>query len=440
MNTHRTRQFVITDVSAFKEKMRAWSTNFETIIYLDSNEYLFDRYATYECLLAVAQTPPQRLTTHQNAASNSFEQLRLLHEQRPAWLFGFLGYDLKNETEKLESNLPDWVQMLDLFFFEPEVLMALTVNSTHLTISVAANYPKSPEDVFEQVEQQNTGEATSEQDAVELTPRMSREDYLKRVERLREHIRQGDLYEVNLCQEWFATDMAINPYQVFTKLLELTQAPFSAFVKYEQKYLLCASPERFLKNQDGLLISQPIKGTSKRNLNHADEDERLKIQLFNNAKERAENVMIVDLVRNDLTRSAILGTISVPELFGTYSFKTVHHLISTITANIRPDVHWSEALSNAFPMGSMTGAPKIMAMQLIEKYELTRRGLFSGAVGYITPQGDFDFNVVIRSLLYNEAAAYLSLQVGSAITYGSDAQSEYEECLLKAQAMMRSLL
>ncbi|QQS30445.1 MAG: anthranilate synthase component I family protein [Sphingobacteriales bacterium] len=439
MNTRKTNQFLIYNKNGFKEKLRAWSVSFETIVYLDSNDYAFDKFSSYECMLAVARNLPLQITTYKNEQRNSFEQLKAMHEQQPSWLFGFFGYDLKNETEELESSLPDRVMMPDLYFFEPEVLITLSSNSDELSISVVSSSPFTPEIVFDQIEQQMTGVLETANQSVVLTPRMNKEDYLESVEKLREHIRQGDLYEVNLCQEWYADQVNINPYSVFSRLLKIALPPFSAFVKYKQQYLLCASPERFLKNRSGLLISQPIKGTSKRNLQDANEDQKLKEQLFQNAKERAENVMIVDLVRNDLTRSAIHGTIKVPELFGTYTFKTVHHLISTITARLHPEVHWTEAIKNAFPMGSMTGAPKIMAMQLIEKYELTTRGLFSGAVGYITPKGDFDFNVVIRSLLYNEAGAYLSLHVGSAITFGSNAESEYEECLLKAQAIIRSL-
>jgi para-aminobenzoate synthetase component 1 len=156
-------------------------------------------------------------------------------------------------------------------------------------------------------------------------------------------------------------------------------------------------------------------------------------------KEKAENLMIVDLVRNDLARSSKTGSVKVEELFGIYSFSQVHQMISTVSSQIKETTSAVEAIKNAFPMGSMTGAPKVMAMELIEKYENTKRGLYSGAIGYFAPNSDFDFNVVIRSIQYNESKQYLNFEVGSAITYDSDANLEYEECLLKAQAMMKAL-
>ncbi|MEM9981316.1 MAG: anthranilate synthase component I family protein, partial [Bacteroidota bacterium] len=214
--------------------------------------------------------------------------------------------------------------------------------------------------------------------------------------------------------------------------------PFATFLKLQHQYLLGASPERFLKKQGKQLISQPIKGTAKRSKQPV-EDQRIRQQLYQSEKERAENLMIVDLVRNDLARSAVVGSVKVTELFGIYSFPQVHQMISTVKATLRDNITWVEALKNAFPMGSMTGAPKIKAMQLIEKYERTKRGLYSGAVGYVTPTGDFDFNVVIRSILYNAQAQYLSFQVGSAITYDALPAQEYEECLLKASAIIKTL-
>jgi len=225
---------------------------------------------------------------------------------------------------------------------------------------------------------------------------------------------------------------------LFLRLNELAKAPFSSFYKKNNQYLLCASPERFLKKQGQQLISQPIKGTIKRG-NTPVEDSGLQTALQHSTKDRAENVMIVDLVRNDLTRSSQTGTIRVEELFGVYPFEQVNHMISTITSTLRENVHAVDVIRHTFPMGSMTGAPKVMSMQLIEQYEQTRRGLYSGTVGYFTPEGDFDFNVVIRSMLYNASSRYLSFQVGGAIVYDSVPEREYEECLLKAKAMLETV-
>ena len=243
---------------------------------------------------------------------------------------------------------------------------------------------------------------------------------------------------MNFCQEFYAENAEINPVAVFQKLNEISKAPFTSFFKNEANYLMCASPERFLKRQNNTLISQPIKGTRKR-IQDKKQDNLLKQQLFFDEKERSENVMIVDLVRNDFSKIAIKNSVDVEELFGIYSFEQVHQMISTITCNIEQNLSFSEIIKAVFPMGSMTGAPKIAAMELIEQYEPTKRGLFSGAVGYITPKGNFDFNVVIRSILYNSTNNYISIQAGSAITIDCDAEKEYEECLLKAKAMLEAL-
>ena len=169
------------------------------------------------------------------------------------------------------------------------------------------------------------------------------------------------------------------------------------------------------------------------------EDQKLKQKLATDIKERSENVMIVDLVRNDLAKTAIKGSVEVEELCKVYTFDQVHQMISTVISQVSDQVHPVDILKTTFPMGSMTGAPKISAMKIIETLEETKRGLYSGAVGYFTPEGDFDFNVVIRSILYNSSKKYVSYSVGGAITAKSDPLSEYEECLVKAKAMRQVL-
>ncbi|UOQ71128.1 anthranilate synthase component I family protein [Hymenobacter cellulosilyticus] len=239
------------------------------------------------------------------------------------------------------------------------------------------------------------------------------------MEAIREDILNGEVYELNLCQEFYAETVALEPVGTFLRLLEASPTPFAGFYKWHDRYLLCASPERFLQKKGPQLISQPIKGTIRRGATPG-EDERQRQLLLHDEKERAENLMIVDLVRNDLARVAQTGSVQVPELFGLYSFRHVWQMISTVQAQARPDLGLVDMLRATFPMGSMTGAPKIRAMELIEHYERTKRGLYSGSLGYVTPAGDFDFNVVIRSLQYRAGTGYLSFQVGSAITYDSD--------------------
>ena len=270
--------------------------------------------------------------------------------------------------------------------------------------------------------------------AVKIQQRISKEEYINSVHTIQEHIQAGDIYEMNFCQEFYVEDVTIDALTVFEKLNRLSKAPFSCYYKLNKKHLLCASPERYFKKASNKLISQPIKGTSKRGAS-TEEDEQLKLSLLNDEKERSENIMIVDLVRNDLSKVAKRGSVKVEELCGLYSFEQVHQLISTISCEIDSDVSIIDILKSTFPMGSMTGAPKIRAMQLIEQYEKTKRGLYSGAVGYISPEGDFDFNVVIRSILYNENERYISYIAGSAITSKSIPEKEYEECMTKAKAM-----
>ena len=217
-----------------------------------------------------------------------------------------------------------------------------------------------------------------------------------------------------------------------------TKAPFSAFFDWNDHSIMCGSPERYLKKLGNQLISQPIKGTMRRGAD-AEEDEALKAQLSADPKERSENIMITDLVRNYLSKVATKGSVQVDELCGIYTFETVHQMITTISAELKDGVSIAELIQATFPMGSMTGAPKVRAMQIIEELEVSKRGVYSGAMGYIDPEGNMDFNVVIRSLLYNKKKRYLSALVGGAITAASDPEREYDECLLKAQALFKAL-
>ena len=273
---------------------------------------------------------------------------------------------------------------------------------------------------------------------LDIQCRFSKADYLDTVGHIKKEIGRGNIYETNFCMEFFSEAAMIHPPQVFKALNRVSPTPFANYFKWFDHYVLSATPERFLSKKGRKLISQPIKGTAKRSDDLA-EDEQIKKELSNHPKEQQENVMIVDLVRNDLTKSAKKGTVAVEELFGVYSFKQVHQMISTVVCELKDDISNVEVLKNSFPMGSMTGAPKIKAMQLMEHYERSKRGLYSGAIGYFSPEDDFDFNVIIRTILYNKKNKYLSFQVGSAITYYAEAEKEYEECLLKVKAILAVL-
>jgi para-aminobenzoate synthetase component 1 len=410
-------------ISDFKQKALHWANQFEVCCFLDSNDYK-DAYSAYDFIIAADAKYELKYST-----GNAFDQLKSFYTTHKQWIFGFFSYDLKNEIEELESKNLDSLNFPDLYFFVPKYLIAFKNNKAEILLghySILADI----ESFQLQTEVQSK--------KVTIAQRLSKDQYVQKVEALRDHIIRGDVYEVNFCQEFFAENAEIDPVQIFEGLNKVSPTPFAGYFKVYDKYILSATPERFLCKRGSKLTSQPIKGTAKRSSDLA-EDEAIKLQLRNDIKEQAENVMIVDLVRHDLTKSAVKGSVTVDELFGIYSFPQVHQMISTISCELNPNVHFIDAIKNAFPMGSMTGAPKVKAMKLIEAYEVTKRGIYSGSFGCISPDGDFDFNVVIRSIIYNAESKYLSFQVGGAITYQSDAVSEYEECLLKASAILKVL-
>jgi para-aminobenzoate synthetase component I len=342
-----------------------------------------------------------------------------------------LNYDLKNELEQLSSYHDDYVGFPNFFFFEPATIIRL--NEKELIIE-----SDNPDEVFEKMDQiySSNDEETSGRN-IEIKHRIQKEEYISIINRLKQHILRGDCYEINFCQEFFASPALMDPLVIYKKLSEISPNPFSALYRLNDKWLICASPERFLKKERRKILSQPIKGTAKRIQDDKFRDEKSKADLFQSDKDRSENVMVVDLVRNDLSKVCVEGSVKVDELFGIYSFPQVHQMISTVSGELKSNISFTNILGATFPMGSMTGAPKKRVMELIEKYEKTKRGIFSGAVGYISTNSDFDFNVVIRSIMYNSSNKYLSFQTGSAITFYSDPEKEWDECMLKAEAMKK---
>lgn len=414
----------IFDSNHFKEQLLDWAQQFREIVFLDSNKYP-EKYSNYDCILAI-----DAFTSLKTDCYNAFEDLKQYQQTTRDWLFGYLTYDLKNDTEALKSNNYDGLNFPDLFFFQPKKVFLLKGN--HLEIQYLNMCIDEVDDDFNEII--NTQKNISNNLEKKLIKqRISKELYIEKVSKMLEHIHRGDIYEANFCMEFYA-ETDINPLEKFKKLNNISKAPFSVFFKNNKHFLLSASPERYLKKENDTIISQPIKGTAKR---HSDfiEDEKIKLELISNQKERSENIMIVDLVRNDLSKTAQKGSLEVEELCEVYSFLQVHQMISTIKSKLKNDFSAIDVIKTTFPMGSMTGAPKISAMQIIEDSEETKRGLYSGSVGYFTPNGDFDFNVVIRSILYNQEKKYVSFSVGSAITSLSIAENEYDECLLKAKAM-----
>lgn len=356
------------------------------------------------------------------------EQLTAAHSD---YVFGHAGYNLKHETENISCAFPDEDGFEALHFFVPEIVIEQR-NSEWW-----AGYFSGEQLARLEILLQEEDAARTTQE-VPLSPVTDSESYRRHCSSLLAHIHRGDIYEINYCIGFNGTSKELNAVDVFMHLQELSEAPLSVLYRKNNAWLLCASPERFISKTGSTVQSQPIKGTIRRG-NNAEEDEALRTQLRNDPKECSENVMIVDLVRNDLSRIAKPASVHVPEFLGIHTFKTVHQMISTVECEIEPHVTFSEILKAAFPMGSMTGAPKISAMKLAEQHEAQSRGIYSGSVGYLLPNGDFDFNVVIRSITWNAATGHISAKAGSAITAKSIPDKEYEECLLKAKAMMRAL-
>ncbi len=411
-----------------KEKVLNWLQRFDTFCFLDNHQYQIPPHSQ-ECLVAAGRRAALELQP-----GTVLDQLRDFTRQHGnKWLFGHINYDLKNELEGLSSRQQDPIGFPCVYFFEPSVVLHL--NEHELKIDAS-----NPAQIFEEISNIVIEDGERTGSLVDIRQRLQKEEYLSIIQKLQQHILRGDCYEINFCQEFFAEKAGIDPLLVYRKLSEISPNPFSALYRVRDKWLLCASPERYIRKQGRHIMAQPIKGTAARIADNLQADEHARHDLLHSDKDRSENVMIVDLMRNDLSKVCEEGTVKVDELYGIYSFPQVHQMISTISGELKEGIDFSDIIKASFPMGSMTGAPKKRVMELIDQYETTRRGIFSGTLGYISPNGDFDFNVIIRSIMYNASSQYLSFQTGSAITFYSDPGKEWEECLLKAEAMKKCFL
>jgi len=413
------------NIDSFKKKLLQWANQYSHVCFLESNtrhQLQKNVVDEYDSILAVGL-----YSGFESNNKNAFQKLQHFLNNTNDWIFGNLCYDLKNEIENLDSKNSDNLFFENIYFFQPEYVFIQNGNTFQLQSM------HQHQQLFEAIEAL-TIEDFSVSEKVELIPRLNEKEYSITFDKIKDQIQAGNIYEMNFCFEFYADNVSISPLDVWFKLNELSHAPMSCFYKLNDKFIISATPERFLKKKNQKVIAQPIKGTAKRSSNQ-NEDDLIKQSLAKNMKEQTENIMIVDLVRNDLSRLAKARSVKVDELFGVYTFKQVHQLISTISCDVDASIPVSEIIKQNFPMGSMTGAPKVSAMQLIEAFENTKRGAYSGSVGYFNPNGDFDFNVIIRSLLYNQQNKYLSYSVGSAITNAANANEEYNECLLKAKVI-----
>lgn len=410
------KKIAIEDGEAIKDRIIQFLLPQQHFIFLDNNGHTKHPYHEME-LMACVSTQGLKKKIDENRDEKFY--------------FGHLLYDLKNEFEQLKSDHSDYVQWQESGFYEADIVLQIVKDELEIWATTELD--------LSFLESKEKPAAKESKEVLSWRNRFQKEEYIATINDLKNRIVEGDLYEINICMEQYVESVQLDIFHTFKKLNQKNKAPFTALYREGEHYLLCASPERFLVRKEDKICSQPIKGTA-RKADDPDEDLYIKLQLASDVKERAENVMIVDLVRNDLAKISEVGTVRVDELMEIYTFEKVHQMISSISAQIPTTTSLYDILKACFPMGSMTGAPKIISCEYIEKFEKSRRGLFSGSVGFITPQGDFDFNVVIRSLIYNASTGYLSLPTGSAITFLSDAEREWEECLLKSESVKESVV
>lgn len=406
-----------------KKSLLAWAASHPCCLYLDSCGTEVDRYGAWDYLIGIAGEGAALL--------EEWEMLDKQLKEAPGWWFGALTYEIKNDIEtQLQSRNTAAIPFPKLLFFKAETVIGQRKGE------------KGPQVIHGAVDGEPWRKQKLRKPSVhlktEFESNFSRQEYLATIERLRQHIKDGDCYEINLAQNYTAQATVQHPETLWRRLTKVSPTPMAAYARFQTRHLLGASPERFLQLRGDRLITQPIKGTSRRSADKA-EDKQLAERLRASEKEQAENVMIVDLSRHDLHKSSVAGGVTVPALFEVQSFAKVHHLVSTVQAHKRVGLGPMEAIANTFPPGSMTGAPKFRTCQLIDQYEPASRGIYAGSVGYFDPAGDFDFNVVIRTLIYDQARQQLSYHVGGAITWDSEAASEYEETLVKASAIREVL-
>jgi len=418
-------QFSVNHPKEFTLKMLSWTNRFNIFCLLDQGadhregrlfDYLLGAGARSEFIAG---------------DKDYFEGLKRFHGIDEDWIFGHFAYPLPLDKPESCARVP----ADPAYFFAPQVMLRVLGNELHIDTWDGSD----PAERFREIVDEQPQEGNQDITVPDIRSDIDRDAYISIIESLKKHIRRGDCYEINFCREFYANGIELDPAKLYLKLSALSPNPFSAFYRVRDRYCLCASPERFIRKSGLELISQPIKGTSRRHLQDPEADKAAREYLRHSAKEQSENVMVVDLVRNDMSRVCTEGSVKVRELFGVYAFPQVYQMISTIEGNVSRETHWTEIIAACFPMGSMTGAPKRRVMELIDQYEPVPRGLFSGSIGYVSPEGDFDFNVVIRSLFYDRHSRVLSFSAGSGITAYCDAEREFEECEWKAAAIKQLL-
>lgn len=413
---HTIYSFQQDNLKIIKGKMLNWLKQFNIFSFLDNNQYC-QSPNRFECIAAAGV-----INRFQDAKS-------LLNDD---WLFGHICYEYGRQYFPKYPWKHHPQNEFPLFhFFQPEIVCFIPFGTTELHINCLTS---NPEAVLEEIIATKEAISSSQEPDTSWQLDFDKNGYLNQLDKIKKDIIEGDFYELNFCVRAVANQIIGDPISLFQKLNHSNPSPFAAYYRLLDQHLLCASPERFLNKTKNILTAQPIKGTTRRSAIE-EEDVQLQTALKSSIKEQAENLMITDLIRNDLAKICEPGSIQVPELLGIYHFPNLHHLISTIQGKLNNNTDFETILKASFPMGSMTGAPKKIVMERIDTYEKQVRNLYSGSIGYIMPNGDFDLNVVIRSLIYSEKKQELSYATGGAITFDSIGELEWQEVNLKAAAM-----
>ncbi|MCC3864042.1 aminodeoxychorismate synthase component I [Terrisporobacter petrolearius] len=358
---------------------------------------------------------------------------------------GYLSYDLGNYIEKLPRSAKDDLNGYDLYFglYDSVIVVDHLKEKTYiatpdLDVKKEENLVLNIENKIDEAEINGVNPICYEEKEVsptKLKSNFTKKEFENSVEKVRQYIKNGDIYQANLTQR-FSGKTTLSSYELYRDLRKVSPAPFGAYLNFDDFNILSNSPERFIKCMDKKLETRPIKGTRPRGKNK-EEDLKLQEELRNSEKDKAELLMIVDLERNDIGRISKIGSVKVPELFVIEPYANVNHLVATVVGELDEDKDAVDAIKATFPGGSITGAPKIRAMEIIDELEPTQRNAYTGSIGYIGFNGDMDLNIAIRTVIKKEDDVYF--QVGGGMTWGSDPREEYQETLDKAQSIMRAL-
>ncbi|WP_026476858.1 aminodeoxychorismate synthase component I [Alkaliphilus transvaalensis] len=355
---------------------------------------------------------------------------------------GYLSYDLCHHIENLPRTALDDVNIPDCFFglYDGVIIIDHRKNKTYVaSLGIKGDPSVIVDEIHTRIkEAEEVGvviNLQSKEKEVAFHSNFEKDEYIKTVNKVKDYIKAGDIYQANLTQR-FHCQIEETPYEIYGKLRGINPAPFASFIDFGEGHIVSSSPERFIQIKDDIIETRPIKGTRPRGKT-LEEDQANRNDLLTSEKDQAELLMIVDLERNDLGKISKTGTVKVTELFHLEEYPTVYHLVSTVQGKIKEENHVIDCIKATFPGGSITGAPKIRAMEIIDELEPTQRNIYTGSIGYIGLNGDVDLNIVIRTIVCKDDKAYF--QVGGGIVWDSDATMEYEETLHKARAQMLAL-